>query len=64
MSKIQKKILKALSQSNYGLTIQNLMDETKFSRGAVKMNLLYLMLDKKVKEIAYTKNTKVYMIVN
>jgi hypothetical protein len=63
MSKIQKKILEALSESNYGLTIKNLMDVTKFSRGAVKMNLLYLMLDKKVKEIPYTKNTKVYMIL-
>ena len=62
MSDIKKEIVKALSNADDGLTIQNLIDITKRSRGSIKMNLLYLMLDNEVREIAYTKNSKVYKL--
>ena len=59
---IKSGILKALTKADDGLTICNLMDKTGYSRGGIKINLLYLMLDGSVKEIAYSKNTKVYKI--
>lgn len=62
MKDIKKGILNELVKYDDGLTIQNLIDHTGFSRGSIKMNLLYLMVDKKVREIEYGSNTKVYKI--
>jgi hypothetical protein len=64
MTKVRKGILKALEKEEDGMTIHNLIIDTGFSRGAIKMNLLYLMLDKRVREINYSKVTKVYKIIN
>lgn len=60
---VKKLILRALSKSEDGLTIQNLMDKISFSRGTIKTNLLYLIIEGKVREIAYTKNSKVYKMI-
>ena len=63
MKKSKQMIIKALmNHREDGLTIQNLIDITKLARGTIKISLLYLIIDGKVREIEYTKNSKVYKI--
>ena len=63
MKKSKQMIIKALlKHKEDGLTIQNLIDITKLARGTIKVSLLYLIIDGKVREIEYTKNSKVYKI--
>ena len=63
MKKSKQMIIKALmSHKEDGLTIQNLIDITKLARGTIKISLLYLIIDGVVREIEYTKNSKVYKI--
>jgi len=56
------KIFKELSKSEYGYTIQNLIDRTGIARGTVKSYLLHLMVTDNVVEINYGQNTKIYIV--
>ena len=49
-----------LKSSEYGLTIQNIMNRTKLARGTVKPYLLHLMVTDNVIEVNYGQNVKVY----
>ena len=56
--KIIKNILNAIEDK--GSTIQNLIDKTKYARGTIKTYLMVLCFNKKIEEICYNQNTKVY----
>jgi len=58
--KFMQSILDALNKSKHGMTIQNLMNETKLARGTIKLHLDILEYTSQVEEIRYLQNVKVY----
>lgn len=55
-----QKIVNELNKSKRGLTIKNLMDNTKLARGTIKPLLDILVYTSQVDEIKYAQNVKVY----
>lgn len=58
--KFMQKIVDELNKSKRGLTIQNLMDNTKLARGTIKPLLDILVYTSQVDEVKYNQNVKVY----
>lgn len=55
-----KKIVDNLNKNPRGLTIKNLVDNTKLSRGTIRPLLDILVYTSQVNEIKYAQNVKVY----
>ena len=64
MHEIKKDLLNILSKNDDGLTIFNIMEKLPYHRMTIKINLLELAIDNKVRIIRYTKNNVVYKIIN
>ena len=58
--KFMQKVVDELNKSPRGLTIQNLMDNTKLARGTIKPLLDILVYTSQVDEVKYNQNVKVY----
>ena len=57
---IMQKIVDCLNKNIHGLTIINLMEKIKISRGSIKTHLDILVYTDQVKEIKYAQNVKVF----
>ncbi len=58
--KFMQKIVDKLNEHPRGMTICNLMDETKLARGTIKPLLDILIYTSQVDEVKYAQNVKVY----
>ena len=58
--KFMQLIVRQLNKHKRGMTIRNLMTETKLARGTIKPLLDILVYTKQVEELIYAQNIKIY----